>query len=49
MFTLSLHSEQWSIGKIRDVYFKFAMGGDFYVLQLLASLDPDGILPPLID
>ena len=41
---------EWSIGKILDVYFKFAMGGDFYLGRLLALLDPESedfaILPP---
>ncbi|KAL7537408.1 hypothetical protein ACHAWF_013067, partial [Thalassiosira exigua] len=41
---------EWSMGKILDVYFKFAMGGDQYLGRLLALLDPrDGSfadLPP---
>ena len=41
---------EWSIGKILDVYFKFAMGGDQYFGQILALLDPNkdefAVLPP---
>ncbi|KAL7538044.1 hypothetical protein ACHAXR_008244 [Thalassiosira sp. AJA248-18] len=41
---------EWSIGKILDVYFKFAMGGDQYLGRILALLDPNDvsfeILPP---
>jgi len=41
---------EWSIGKILDVYFKFAMGGDQYLGRLLAFLDPKdesfSTLPP---
>ena len=41
---------EWSIGKILDVYFKFAMGGDQYLGRILALLDPNsekfGVLPP---
>jgi hypothetical protein len=40
----------WSIGKILDVYFRFAMGGDQYLGRILALLDPSketfSILPP---
>jgi len=31
---------EWLIGKILDVYFKFAMGRDQYLGRLLALLDP---------
>ena len=41
---------EWSIGKILDVYFKFAMGGDQYLGRILAMLDPNStkfaVLPP---
>lgn len=41
---------EWSIGKVLDVYFKFAMGGDQYLGRILALLDPNettfAILPP---
>jgi len=41
---------EWSIGKILDVYFKFAMGGDQYLGRILALLDPNedefAVLPP---
>lgn len=41
---------EWSIGKILDMYFKFAMGGDQYLGRILALLDPNkesfSILPP---
>jgi hypothetical protein len=41
---------EWSIGKILDVYFKFALGGDQYLGRILALLDPHhesfSILPP---
>lgn len=42
---------EWLIGKVLDVYFKFAMGGgDQYLGQILALLDPNettfAILPP---
>ena len=41
---------EWSIGKILDVYFKFALGGDQYLGRILALLDPNdtsfSILPP---
>ena len=41
---------EWSIGKILDVYFKFAMAGDQYLGRLLALLNPEkpdfAILPP---
>lgn len=41
---------EWSIGKILDVYFKFALGGDQYLGRILALLDPNNvsfsILPP---
>ena len=41
---------EWSIGKILDVYFKFALGGDQYLGRILALLDPSdasfSILPP---
>jgi hypothetical protein len=41
---------EWSIGKVLDVYFKFAMGGDQYLGRLLAFLDPKddsfSTLPP---
>ena len=38
------------MGKILDVYFKFAMGGDYYLGRILALLDPNDVsfatLPP---
>lgn len=41
---------EWSIGKILDVYFKFALGGDQYLGRILALLNPNNesfsILPP---
>ncbi|KAL9181723.1 hypothetical protein ACHAXT_012066 [Thalassiosira profunda] len=41
---------EWSIGKVLDVYFKFAMGGDQYLGRILALLDPNdtsfATLPP---
>jgi len=41
---------EWSMGKILDVYFKFAMGGDYYLGRILALLDPNDVsfatLPP---
>ena len=41
---------EWSIGKILDVYFKFAMGGDQYLGRILSLLDPGkdtfAMLPP---
>jgi len=41
---------EWSIGKILDIYFKFALGGDQYLGRILALLDPHhesfSILPP---
>ncbi len=47
--SVAAHGE-WSIGKILDVYFCFAMGGDQYLGWILALLDPSketfSILPP---
>lgn len=40
----------WSMGKILDTYFKFALGGDQYLGRVLALLDPNeatfSALPP---
>ena len=41
---------RWSIGKVLDVYWKFAEVGDNYLGQCLSGLDPDSsafsVLPP---
>ena len=41
---------EWSMGKILDVYFRFAMGGDQYLGRILSLLDPAkdtfAMLPP---
>ena len=43
-------SGEWSIGKILDIYFQFAMGGDYYLGRLLILIDPEdemfASLPP---
>jgi hypothetical protein len=40
LFTpIACHGE-WSMGKILDIYFRFAAGGDYYLGQLLSLKDP---------
>ena len=37
--SIAYHGE-WSMGKILDLYFRFAAGGDYYLGQLLSLKDP---------
>ena len=41
---------EWTLGKVLDLYWKFAELGDYYLGRTLAFLDPDsetfGVLPP---
>ena len=32
---------EWSMGKILDIYFQFAMGGDYYLGRLLTLIPPE--------
>jgi hypothetical protein len=40
LFTSIACRGEWSMGKILDVYFRFAAGGDYYLGQLLSLKDP---------
>jgi hypothetical protein len=41
---------EWTMGKILDIYFQIAMGGDYYLGRLLSLIDPEDnlfdTLPP---
>jgi len=39
---IACHGE-WSMGKILDVYFQFAAGGDYYLRQLLSLKDSNSL------
>ena len=43
-FTSVAARGKWSMGKIRDIYFQFAMGGDYYLGRLLMLIDPEDVL-----
>jgi hypothetical protein len=49
-FTSVAARGEWSMGKILDIYFQFAMGGDYYLGRLLTLIDPEDdhfdTLPP---
>ena len=49
-FTSIAARGEWSRGKILDIYFQFAMGGDYYLGRLLTLIDPEdemfATLPP---
>jgi hypothetical protein len=49
-FTSVAARGEWSMGKILDIYFQFAMGGDYYLGRLLSLIPPEdkmfGSLPP---
>ena len=49
-FTSIAARGEWSMGKILDIYFQFAMGGDYYLGRLLTLIDPEdemfATLPP---
>ena len=40
LFTSIACRGEWSMGKILDIYFRFAAGGDYYLGQLLTLKDP---------
>jgi hypothetical protein len=44
------HQGEWSLGIVKDIYFKFAEKGDHVLGHILAKLDPDSVtfdvLPP---
>ena len=40
-FTSVAARGEWSMGKILDIYFQFAMGGDFYLGRLLTLIPPE--------
>ena len=40
LFTSIACRGEWSMGKILDIYFRFAAGGDYYLGQLLSLKDP---------
>jgi hypothetical protein len=43
LFTSIAARGEWSMGKVLDVYFQFASGGDFYLGQLLSLKDPNSV------
>jgi len=43
LFTSIAARGEWSMGKVLDVYFQFAAGGDFYLGQLLSLKDPNSV------
>jgi hypothetical protein len=43
LFTSIAARGEWSMGKVLDVYFQFAQGGDHYLGQLLSLKDPNSI------
>jgi hypothetical protein len=43
LFTSIACRGEWSMGKILDVYFQFAAGGDYYLGQLLSLKDPNSV------
>ena len=42
-FTTVACRGEWSMGKILDIYFQFAAGGDYYLGQLLSLKDPNSL------
>ena len=40
-FTSVAARGEWSMGKILDIYFQFAMGGDYYLGRLLTLIPPE--------
>ena len=42
-FTTNAYHGEWSMGKILDIYFQFAAGGDYYLGQLLSLKDPTSL------
>ena len=43
LFTLIACRGEWSTGKILDIYFQFAAGGNYYLGQLLSLKDPNTV------
>ncbi len=42
-FTTVACRGEWSMGKVLDIYFQFAQGGDYYLEQLLTLKDPNSV------
>mgnify|MGYP006157755839 CR=1 FL=1 len=42
-FTTVACRGEWSMGKVLDIYFQFAQGGDYYLGQLLTLKDPNSV------
>ena len=43
LFTSIAARGEWSMGKVLDIYFQFAQGGDHYLGQLLSLKDPNSV------